>query len=126
VQHSEFLSNFRKTSTSFSVQPAHFRFSAIPDVSLRRTARRPNWLTRGEARPMMVNFAKLPELLCGPPPISKAARSQPQDAMTDFLTSVRARDGRSDFPLRQREGPQAQSAIMRGLPIGLGGRLPLA
>jgi hypothetical protein len=25
-----------------------------------------------------------------------------EDAMTDFLTSVRARDSRSDFPLRQR------------------------
>jgi hypothetical protein len=25
-----------------------------------------------------------------------------EDALTEFLTSVRARDGRSDFPLRQR------------------------
>ena len=25
-----------------------------------------------------------------------------EDAMTEFLTSVRARDSRSDFPLRQR------------------------
>ena len=25
-----------------------------------------------------------------------------EDAMTEFLTSVRARDTRSDFPLRQR------------------------
>ena len=30
------------------------------------------------------------------------------------------------FKARPGEGSQAQSAIMRGLPIGLGGRLPLA
>jgi hypothetical protein len=53
-------------------QAAHFRFSPNPNISLRRTARRPNRLTRDEAPRMTVNFAKLPELLRGSPPISEA------------------------------------------------------
>ena len=31
-----------------------------------------------------------------------AALQEYEDALTEFLTSVRAQDGRSDFPLRQR------------------------
>jgi hypothetical protein len=42
-----------------------------------------------------------------------------EDALTEFLTSVRARDTRSDFPLRQRlygAGIKIERLKLRGTP----------
>jgi hypothetical protein len=49
-----------------------------------------------------------------------AALQEYEDAMTEFLTSVRARDTRSDFPLRQRlyaAGVEIERLKLRGTPV---------
>jgi hypothetical protein len=48
-----------------------------------------------------------------------AALQEYEDAMAEFLTSVRARDTRSDFPLRQRlyaAGVEIERLRLRGTP----------
>jgi hypothetical protein len=50
---------------------------------------------------------------------SVAVLQEYEDAMTEFLTSVRARDTRSDFPLRQRQyaaGVEIERLKLRGTP----------